>query len=239
MTNLAISLDRLLPWEDVDEYETLFTGLLEEFEPQGPTERHLVEELAGCMWRLKRVAVAESALHRKELGDVLGRNVASATAAERAVAHIHASDIIATEPETSADLKDTDDSGVAAMWALDILQKGGASAYEDALTELPDNASAWWQQELENADPDDPEAYCADAEGLRWFIEAEALPKYVRAVEHLECRPLIRSQILGETLDPSMHAALARHEGRLDRKLERTLRLLMTLQNTRRKYETS
>ncbi len=65
--NLKINLDRMLPWENIDEYETLFASLLEEHAPQGPTERHLVEELASIIWRLQRVGVAEAALHRHGL----------------------------------------------------------------------------------------------------------------------------------------------------------------------------
>ena len=37
----------VLPWEDVDEYRALVAALVTEHAPQGPTEEHLVEELAG------------------------------------------------------------------------------------------------------------------------------------------------------------------------------------------------
>ena len=37
----------VLPWEDVDEYHVLASSLADEHRPQGPTEEHLVEELAA------------------------------------------------------------------------------------------------------------------------------------------------------------------------------------------------
>ena len=39
----------VLPWENADEYRALVDALTAEHEPQGPTEEHLVEELAGIM----------------------------------------------------------------------------------------------------------------------------------------------------------------------------------------------
>jgi hypothetical protein len=41
----------VLPWEDADEYQALVAALVAEHAPQGPTEEHLVEELAGILWR--------------------------------------------------------------------------------------------------------------------------------------------------------------------------------------------
>jgi hypothetical protein len=41
----------LLAWENREEYLTLLEALVAEHQPQGPTEEHLVEELAGIIWR--------------------------------------------------------------------------------------------------------------------------------------------------------------------------------------------
>lgn len=37
----------VLPWEDANEYRAVVAALVAEHTPQGPTEEHLVEELAG------------------------------------------------------------------------------------------------------------------------------------------------------------------------------------------------
>ena len=56
-----------LPWEDADEYRALVAALVAEHAPQGPTEEHLVEELAGILWRKRRLRLAEAAAHRHGL----------------------------------------------------------------------------------------------------------------------------------------------------------------------------
>jgi hypothetical protein len=41
----------VLPWEDEAEYAKLLEALVEEYRPRGPTEDHLIEEIAGVIWR--------------------------------------------------------------------------------------------------------------------------------------------------------------------------------------------
>jgi hypothetical protein len=50
----------------------------------------------------------------------------------------------------------------------------------------------------------------------------------------LEYRPLVREQAFGEALDPDKLETLARYEVHLDRKLERTLTMLVRLREMRR-----
>jgi len=76
--------------------------------------------------------------------------------------------------------------------------------------------------------------YRADAEGLRRFLESEILPWYEKQRRELENRPLIRAQAFGEAVDPGRLRGLARYEVHLDRKLERTLAMLLKLQELRR-----
>jgi hypothetical protein len=44
----VLSRYTVLPWEDETEYQMLLTALVAEHAPEGPTEEHLVEELAGA-----------------------------------------------------------------------------------------------------------------------------------------------------------------------------------------------
>jgi hypothetical protein len=57
----------VLPWEDEGEYQTLLNALVAEHTPKGPTEEHLVEELAGIFWRKRRLRLAEAAVYRDKL----------------------------------------------------------------------------------------------------------------------------------------------------------------------------
>jgi hypothetical protein len=63
----VLSRYTVLPWEDSEEYQVLLTALVAEHAPRGPTEEHLVEELAGILWRKRRVRLAEAATVRRGL----------------------------------------------------------------------------------------------------------------------------------------------------------------------------
>ncbi len=62
----VLSRYTVLPWEDRSEYQALLDALVAEHAPQGPTEEHLVEELAGVMWRKRRLNLAETAAFGQE-----------------------------------------------------------------------------------------------------------------------------------------------------------------------------
>jgi hypothetical protein len=51
----------VLPHEDKEAFTGLLSSLILEHQPNGPTEGHLVEELAGIMWRKRRILLAEGA----------------------------------------------------------------------------------------------------------------------------------------------------------------------------------
>src|SRR5208283_1967059 len=88
----------VLPWEDADEYHALIAALVAEHAPQGPTEEHLVEELAGILWRKRQAALA----HLRGSGppeDVSDAVRATATDTEQEMA-----DIIAEESTTRGTL---------------------------------------------------------------------------------------------------------------------------------------
>ena len=51
----VLSRHTILPWEDRSEYDHLLGALVTEHAPDGPTEEHLVEELAVIIWRKRRL----------------------------------------------------------------------------------------------------------------------------------------------------------------------------------------
>ena len=67
----VLSHDTVLPWESESEYGLLLSALISEHQPQGPIEEHLVEELAGIMWRKGRLRLAEAAAHRRGLKNTI------------------------------------------------------------------------------------------------------------------------------------------------------------------------
>jgi hypothetical protein len=121
--------------------------------------------------------------------------------------------------------------------AFDLLGSKRNDAYEAALAGLRDDTREWWEDVLAR-DPDkldeDEEPATADVESLRRFLEHEVLPWFVTRRKELANRPLIREQAFGEALDADKLERLGRYKVHLDRKLERTLAMLIRLQDLRR-----
>ena len=69
--------------------------------------------------------------------------------------------------------------------------------------------------------------------GLTRFLQEKVGPWYEERRQELENRPLLRSQALGQALDPERLQGLVRYEVHLDRKLERTLAMLLKLKELR------
>ncbi|WP_288048262.1 hypothetical protein [Acidiphilium sp.] len=231
----------ILPWEDAGEYRALVSALVAEHRPLGPTEEHLVEELAGILWRKRRLRLAEAAAHRRGLNGTLA---SYRETVKMALVHLDAADqtvrvidaIRATDADTDDDIRDILDGKAMVRRALDLLGSRRNDAYEAALAALREDTQAWWADVLAHAPgeqtEDEPPA-TADAEGLRRFLEGEVLPWLETRKKELANRPLIREQAFGEALDPDKLERLGRYEVHLDRKLERMLAMLLRLKDLR------
>jgi hypothetical protein len=237
----VLSKHALLPWENGQEYSTLLEALVTEHKPQGPTEEHLVEELAGVIWRKRRLRLGENAAHHRALMRATDPYQQTAKAALIDVGDVEddaVEDAIrATEQQTPEDLADLEDDQAMTEAALRILARPSSSAYPRALAALRDDTRRWWEEQLGWAPEDydeEQKPYSADAASLKRFLESEVLPWYERRQLELDHRPLIRAQAFGEAVDPERLERLARYEVHLDRKLERMLAMLFKLQELRR-----
>ena len=237
----------VLPWENAEEYQTLVLALATEHAPHGPTEEHLVEELAGIIWRKRRLRLAEAAAHRRGLEDTLAPFRETVKAA---LVHLDATDqservvdaIRATADKTAEDIREMEEDEAMTHRALDLLGSSRKNAYEEALASLQDDTRVSWEDAL-SIDPDDldedEEATTPVDESLRRHLESEILPWYVTRKKELSNRPLIREQAFGEAFDPGKLERLGRYEVHLDRKLERMLSMLIRLQDLRRELAES
>ena len=137
----VLSRYTVLPWEDADEYHALVAALVAEHAPQGPTEEHLVEELAGIFWRKRRLRLAEAAAHRRGLDGTLS---SYRQTVEVALVHIDAAGqservvdaIRATDADTQEDIRDMEEDEAMTRRALDLLGSRRNDAYEAALAVL-------------------------------------------------------------------------------------------------------
>jgi hypothetical protein len=242
----VLSRYTVLPWEDAAEHGDLVASLVAEHAPQGPTEDHLVEELAGILWRKRRPRLAEAAAHHLGLKEAVSP---SRKTAKAAMVHIDASDgsedvaeaIRATAADTEDDIRDMQEDEAMTRQALELLSSRHNDPYEAALETLREDTRAWWADVLA-CDPDDldegKEPATADAEG-RHFLVADVLPWFESRKKELANRPLIREQAFGEALDPDKLERLGRYEVHLDRKFERTLAMLLRLKDLRQGMITS
>jgi hypothetical protein len=252
-----LSRHLVLPWEDRSEYDDLLESLVAEHHPNGPTEHHLVEELAGLMWRKQRLIMAEASACRAGLQRALEKNPwGGDTVLVRALAHLDggkptdttAAAIRATPEDTEIELRELAEDEAITERALAILRKCRTNAYDKALAVLHEDTVAGWSETLAEVDgedrddgdygdddeAEDGEPYRPEAASLQRYLEDETIPWYRRRRRELENRNLIRAQAFGEALEPDRLDKLARYEVHLDRKLERILGMLLKLQDLRR-----
>jgi hypothetical protein len=237
----VLSRYTVLPWENANEYQAIVEALVAEHAPQGPTEEHLVEEIAGILWRKRRLRLAEAAAHRRGLEGTLASyretvkvalvHLDTTGQSERVVDAIRA-----TAADNEEDIADTTADEAMTRRALDLLGSKRNDAYEAALAAPREDTQQWWTNVLAR-DPDEmeegEESATADGEGLRRFLEGEVLPWFKNRKNELANRPLIREQAFGEALDPDKLERLGRYEVHLDRKLERMLAMLLRLKDLR------
>jgi hypothetical protein len=134
----VLSRYTVLPWEDANEYEAIVEALVAEHGPQGPTEEHLVEELAGILWRKRRLRLAEAAIHRRGL---VGTLASYRKTVRVALVHLDTpgqSELVvdairATAADTEEDIADMEADEAMTRRALDLLGSNRNDAYDAAL----------------------------------------------------------------------------------------------------------
>ena len=240
-------------WEDRAEFDALLASLVGDHAPEGPTERHLVEELAVIMWRKQRVLLAETASHRAGLQHRLEWDRQG-----RALPHLRVGLSLVDDPKAAvaaspggseAELEQLIKDEAGTMEAVEILKAGKPKAYEKALAALTDDIRDSWDEALLEGSVGAAlaEYARADANGQgkleRCRPDPACLLRYLEDVvsdwlqttrQAVERRCQVRAQALGEALDVERLDKVARYETHLDRKLARTLSMLLKLQEVRR-----
>jgi hypothetical protein len=229
----VLSRHVVLPHEDRSEYDALRDALVVEHQPSGATELHLIEELAGILWRKRRVLMAEAAKINEGLKSVVNSPkmvMSSAAPFQRGLTGENADlrDLLESTPDESAEsLRSAELDLDAARKAAAILRKGGATAYQKARRALIPESRDWWDEYVEE------EEYPATAEGLAHFIREHLEPICIRMAQEARFTPAIKAQTLGEGLQAHRLEKLNRYETHLDRKFERTLAMLLKLKDLR------
>jgi hypothetical protein len=224
----------VLAHESADDYQALLTALAEDHQPVGATQVHLVEELAGIIWRKRRVLLAEGANINQGLkGSARDaeRVIPAAAPFERGLSGkgTDIRDLMELTPAEIADRRrDALDDLDATHRALAILRRGSAGAYEKALRALRADSRGWWHDCIGD------EEFPGTAEGLIDFIIEHLEPFCLQAEKEARHHEAIKFQALGEGLQAYRLEKLNRYETHLDRKFERTLGMLLKLQDLKR-----
>jgi hypothetical protein len=112
----------------------------------------LVEELAGVLWRKRRLRLAEAAAHRRGLSRALDWSRTT----KAALVHLEntgeadwAADAIrATSTDTADEIRDMQEDEAVTNRAIKLLGSRRNDAYEAALALLRENTQEWWASEL-------------------------------------------------------------------------------------------
>jgi len=229
----------VLPHENQGEFADLLAALVEEHQPAGATEAHLIEELASVIWRKRRVLLAEGAnLNRglksatRDAETLIPSSVPFETGLSgkstdlRELLRLTSEEVSRRQKEALHDLS-------ATRKAATILERGGTNAYKRALQTLLPDSRDWWQEYVEE------EEYPPNNGGLSDFIREQLEPMCVSIEKEAQHHSAIKAQIIGEGLQVHRLEKLNRYETHLDRKFERILAMLVKLKEIRnRKYKT-
>ena len=231
----------VLPWEDEKEYRTLLEALVAEHQPKGPIESHLVEELAGIMWRKRRLRLAEIELHQDALKRATDNFLQGVEGALRRITpnhpHPFAALSSASQEEHGQYLADVEDYRAQVLKALRLLKGSSHDAYKRGLAALPGHTREWWGQQRDwrqkNEKVPGP-SFDETAESLHEFLETKVLPWCDRCRQLVEDRSTINAKAFAEAVSHDGIEKLSRYEVSLDREFERKVAMLLKLQDLRR-----
>jgi hypothetical protein len=233
MKHGILSRYTVLSHESHADYESLVNSLMSEHLPAGPTEQHLIEELASVIWRKRRVLQAEGATINKDLKESARSTKTVIQAAApfelgMSGADTRIQDLMDMTPEDVSENQRASRQDVDANTkARAILRKGGKAAYKNALKALLPDSRECWDDSVEKAE------YTADAKGLASFITEHLDPVCYQIEKEARHHDAIVNQTLGEGIYAYKLEKLSRYETHLDRKFERTLAMLIKLKDLR------
>lgn len=232
----------VMAWENTEDYQKLLDLLIAEHTPQGITEEHLVEELAGIIWRKMRLRYAENTSLQTSLSKTIGLNSFSMDSHDSVEdALLVKSDevkgfdireaVLATDDETQEELGAAKERLKCFLETNKILSESGC--YDKALKALPEDDRKDWQSGKVGRYDGFGFDYNYTAESLlSWVVKA--IKCYKRYIYQLENREKVKKQILGQAfLSDSQLSVYSRYENHLDKKFGKTLGMLLKLKALR------
>lgn len=249
----VLSKYTVMHWENRSDYDSLFISLINEHKPVSATEEHLVEELVGVIWRKMRLRYAEMASLQSSLSKDIGVEFFSnkdsvKEALLRSSDDIRSFDVkqavLSTEEETKKELTKINDKLKCCLLSEQIIAE--SESYNDALIALDEEDQNYWidnwlgenddNQSEKDVEQFADEYYTASTEDLLLYIE-DLKKRYENRIYELENRSKVKHQTLGKAFfyDKELSKYM-RYESHLDKKFEKTLAMLIRLQDLRKGY---
>lgn len=238
----VLSKYTVMHWENRDDYNALLSSLIDEYKPANATEEHLVEELAGIIWRKMRLRYAEMSSLQTSLSRNIGLEVFSSKDCVKEalldrsdkVEHFNIKQsIITSDEESKTELLETREYLSCCLNSEQIILE--SNSYEEGLKALHIIDQNKWQEAWDNDDENDISS--ATTEGLLSWID-DLKDHYERRIYELENRSKVKHQTLGKTFfyDKELNKYM-RYESHLDKKFEKTLAMLIRLQDLRKEHK--
>ena len=232
VTHGILSRHTVLPHESRDEYDDLLQLLMQEHQPQAMTEAHLVEELAGIIWRKQRILQAEGARINQGMkttsrytGSVLSDALPFHSGMTRD--DIKLGELLRMTPEEVADFGQTAEGELQDILDAEALLDVEPGDYQVALALLCEEDCEWWEETVEEEENE------PTTESLLTFIRENLKPWYEHQLTVVTHHAEIKAQAFGEGVQAQKLVLLNRYETHLDRKFQRTLAMLIKLKELR------
>ena len=228
----VLSREAVLSWEKKEDYDSLLTAFESDYEPEGITETYLTTELAQVVWRKRRLRMAEKTITKSNL--INCDSYSSTTVKKALYAHPEVKRLEKGDVETAFRMSDKE-----AKEQTKVLQKTIRDfeklleqnlTYDGYMEAIDDSLKSSWSEWLE-----EPQ-YNPDIDSFRRFIKNNCIDYYRAQLDPLLVRNAIKEEALCESSEPTGRIInLSRYETTLDRKFERTLAMLIKLQDLRGK----
>ena len=228
----------ILPWENKADYDALLAALTAEYNPVGPTEEFYVQEIATYIWRKGRIIHAESASLQSALNRTIGINgqFGSHPAKDALLDNNSVSvmdydvkkAVMTTEEENRLELTELKELLSHCIKAERILLE--SNSYDQGLDALHIDDQTKWHNTLDSAQGEWTSENAEDL--LSWISELKA--DYEARINEVENRHQVKRQTLGKAyLINDSHEKIYKYEVGYSRQLERSIAMLLRLQEMR------
>ena len=233
----------VMHWENKDDYDSILNDLIEEYQPNNITERHLIVELANIIWSKMRLKYAEKASFQSILNNQVNPKYSSFhnECADDALllrdGNITNSEVkkhlVSNQEKTQLEINNLQEKVNSCIELIKKLQDESIN-YESACNDLHQDIKEKWEDvKMYDDEGNQYDSTNLTSEDLENWLKRQN-KSYEEKIYQLENRDKIKEQVLGRTFlsDGTMDKYM-RYENHLDKKFEKTLAMFFKLREIR------